>query len=100
MNTKDQVRSIFVSLMNMVERNLFVKLKEIQTNGRGDVSFLITHLVHLELNHRVSCPYTFEQNGVIELRNRRVVEKRFALLIQVHLSSLCWVHALELLFML
>lgn len=79
--------------LDMIERTFFVKLKSILTNGGGKFQFLNTHLSALGLNHRVIFPSTLEKNVVVKSRNKRVVEKGLALLLQGGLPTIYWLRA-------
>ena len=46
--------------------------------------------------HQVSCPYTPEQNGISERKNRHVRETVVTLLQQASLPSMFWYHACAL----
>lgn len=72
---KDKAHPIFVSFMTMVKRNISIKLKSVQTDGRDEFKFVDTHFAHLGINHRVTCLYISEGNDVVESRNIRIVEK-------------------------
>lgn len=47
--TKDDVQSLFMRFINMVEHNFNVKLKSVQIDGDGEFSFLPTQLANLGL---------------------------------------------------
>lgn len=46
---------------------------------------LVFHLQFCEIQHRVTCPHTLEQNGLIECRYRQIVELGLTLLAQASL---------------
>lgn len=66
LNTKDQVKPIF--------------LKMVQSDNGGGLKSLEYVLEFLGIIHHFTCPYTSEQNGVIESRHWRVVETSMTLL--------------------
>lgn len=63
----------------MVERNFNTKIKVVQPNVGKEFVFL-TKLGALGLQNIVTCKS--QQNGVMESRNHRVVERGLALLVQ------------------
>lgn len=67
-------------------------LKEVQTD-RGKFTFLTTKWQSKGLIHQLTCPYTSKENGTVENRRTRVVEKGLALLLQATLPSSFWIHS-------
>lgn len=57
-------------------------IKEIQSN-RG-TKFLKLSSFHFSKRYhrRISCPYTYSQNGVVERKNRHIIETRLSLLLR------------------
>jgi transposase InsO family protein len=45
------------------------------------------------ITHRISCPYTAQQNGLVERKHRHVVEMGLAMLAQSDLSKEFWVES-------
>ena len=43
--------------------------------------------------HRISCPYTPQQNGIFERKHRHLVETALTLTSEANLSSSFWFHA-------
>ncbi|GKD37953.1 retrovirus-related pol polyprotein from transposon TNT 1-94 [Tanacetum coccineum] len=58
----------------MVERQFTKKLKNVQTDWGGKFRNLASLFSSLGNIHWRSCPHTSEQNGLVEHRNRHVVE--------------------------
>jgi transposase InsO family protein len=52
-------------------------------------NFLETH----GILHRLTCPHTFEQNGIAERKHRHIIETGLSLLAQSSLNSKHWVDA-------
>lgn len=71
------------------------KIRAFQSDGGGEFmstrfqSFLASH----GIAHRVSCPYTPEQNGVAEQKHRHIVEVGLTLLATTHMPLKYWVEA-------
>lgn len=53
---------------------------DFQTDGNGEFTPPIVALGKYGILHRLMCPYTSEQNGVIECCNKRIVERGNVLL--------------------
>ncbi|KAD1469156.1 hypothetical protein E3N88_42767 [Mikania micrantha] len=74
----------------MVERQFNTKLKSVQSDWGGEFRTLSTLLSSLGIIHRLSCPHTSEQNGIVERRHRHVVETGLTLLAQSHVPQRFW----------
>lgn len=57
--------------------------------------FLTHNLQSNGLLHHVTCPYTSNQNGMMESQDRRVVEKGLSLFLQASLPTSMWIHAFK-----
>lgn len=95
---KNQVYYIYLNFSTMIERKFYVKIKEVQTDGWGEFIFLSTKLHSFRFCHHVTCLYTSEQNGVIESRNKQVVEMGLAIFLQSSVSIHFYHYAFRLLF--
>ena len=68
----EKIISTFVSFKKMIENHLSLSIKSIQSDGGGEFvnkifsMFLTDH----GIVHRLSCPYTAEQNGLVERKHR------------------------------
>lgn len=45
--------------------------------------------------HKVTCPHTFHQNGVVECRHRHIVERGMALLLTAYTPITLWPYAMQ-----
>ncbi|KAD7116530.1 hypothetical protein E3N88_03798 [Mikania micrantha] len=79
----------------MVERQFNTKLKQVQTDWGGEFRSLSSFFQSLGILHRLSCPHTSEQNGVVERRHRHVVETGLTLLAQSHVPPHFWQFAYD-----
>lgn len=70
-------------------------IKSLQTDWGGKFQNVSTFVKTLGIIHRVSCPNTQEQNGVVERQNCIIVEKGLKLLAQSSLPQLFWEHAFK-----
>jgi hypothetical protein len=92
---KSDVFVCFFKFKCLVENLLSRKIKQLQTDRGGEFtsSQLKTFLANNGIVHRISCPYTSEQNGIAERKHRHVVESGLALLAHSHLPNKYWVDA-------
>ncbi|KAD2393789.1 hypothetical protein E3N88_40766 [Mikania micrantha] len=89
------VFDLFSRFIVMAERQFKTKLKAVQTDGGGEFRKLTPHLSSMGIQHRFSCPHTSEQNGVVERRQRHVVETGLTLLAQSHVPQRFWHFAFD-----
>ncbi|KAK1412849.1 hypothetical protein QVD17_34395 [Tagetes erecta] len=87
---KSDVFATFKQFITMVERQFQTKLKSVQTDWGGEFRKLSPFFSDLGIIHRLSCPHTSEQNGVVERRHRHVVETGLTLLAQSHAPQKFW----------
>jgi hypothetical protein len=93
--SKSETFTCFVKFKCMAENLLSKKIKFFQSDGGGEFTsnqfknFLTTH----GIQHRISCPYTAQQNGLAERKHRHIVETGLALLAQSKLPITYWVDA-------
>ena len=79
----------------MVENRFSSKIQQLQIDGGGEftsrlfMNFLSDH----GISHQISCPYTPQQNGVVERKHRHIVAIGLCLLAQSRLPSSFWVEA-------
>ncbi|KAD4178089.1 hypothetical protein E3N88_26680 [Mikania micrantha] len=92
---KSDVFPTFKQFLVMVERQFNTKLKQVQTDWGGEFRSLSSFFQSLGILHRLSCPHTSEQNGVVERRHRHVVETGLTLLAQSHVPPHFWQFAYD-----
>lgn len=51
--------------------------------------FLSTNRIH----HRLTCPYTSQQNGIVERKHQHIQEMGWTLLAKAHLSNCYWMNS-------
>jgi hypothetical protein len=92
---KSEVLTCFTKFKNLVENFFSCKIKQIQTvNGGEYVSTAFqTFTTTYGILHRLTCPYTSEQNGASERKHRHITETELSLLAHSCLSSSYWVDA-------
>ena len=67
-----------------------LKIKAIQSNWGGEYRPFTKILQSHGISHRVSCPHMHQQNGVVELKHRHIVEIRLALLYHANMPLHFW----------
>ncbi|KAL4585655.1 hypothetical protein LXL04_010278 [Taraxacum kok-saghyz] len=92
---KSQVFPTFVQFHKMIKNQFSSDIKQIQSDWGGEYRNFTTYLNDHGIGHRVSCPYTQEQNDAVERRNRVIVEKGLSLLAHSSLPDLFWEHAFK-----
>jgi len=69
MKHKSQVFDIFLTFQAMIRTQFQSPIRFVQTDWGGEYRRVSLLLQHLGIGHRLSCPYTQEQNGTVERRN-------------------------------
>jgi len=77
---KSDVFTVFYQFQAQVERQFSLKIKSVQTDWGGEYRKLNTYFKTISIHHRVICPHTHEQNGMVERRHRHIVETGLTLL--------------------
>lgn len=85
LKNKSETFSIFQQFKAMVELKFNAKIKNLQTDWGGEFRPFAPFLAKLGINHRLICPHTHHQNGVVERKHRHIVESGLTLL--KHASS-------------
>jgi hypothetical protein len=94
-SNKSDVFSCFVKFKTLVENFFSCRIKQFQSDNGGEyvsnqfTSFLTSN----GILHRLTCPYTSQQNGVAERKHRHVMDIGLSLLAQSRLPSSFWVDA-------
>jgi hypothetical protein len=87
---KSEVHHVFLEFQTHVERLLNRKILSVQSDWGGEYQRLNTYLKSVGIHHRVSCPHTHQQNGVVERKHRHIVEIGLALLAHNSLPLWFW----------
>nr|CAC37623.1 copia-like polyprotein [Arabidopsis thaliana] len=92
---KSKFISVFIAYQKLVENQLGTKIKEFQSDGGGEFTSnkLKEHFREHGIHHRISCPYTPQQNGVAERKHRHLVELGLSMLYHSHTPLKFWVEA-------
>ena len=88
---KFDVFDIFIQFQLHVERLLKHKIIHVQSDGGGgEYRNLNTFFNKLGISHRLSCPHTHQQNGVVERKHRHIVETGLTLLAHASVPFHFW----------
>ncbi|KAG8501579.1 hypothetical protein CXB51_003840 [Gossypium anomalum] len=90
---KSQAIECFSQFQKMVFTQFGKHIKQFQSDWGGEFRAFSSVLANQGILHRVSCPYTSEQNGVAERKHRHVVETGITLLAQANLPMDYWGYA-------
>ena len=90
LNQKSQALSTFVQFKTLVENQLGKKIKAIQTDNAKEFLAFSNYLNECGIFHRLTCPYTHEQNGSIERKHRHITSTRLTLLAHASLPLTFW----------
>lgn len=91
--TKSSVRDIFIKFKKMIEHQIGLKIKQLQTNNEEEFLALRSVLEDSGIIHRKSCPYVHQQMGVMERRHRHIVDCGISLLDQAKIPWSFWDYA-------
>ena len=90
---KSEFFAVFVAFQKLIENKLSVKIKQFQSDGGGEFVNLQMkkHLLECGIEHRISCPYTPQQNGLAERKHRHIIELSLSMMFQSHMPLQYWV---------
>ena len=93
---KSQALDCFIKFMNLVENQSDKKIKALRTYQSRE--YLTNKLKRLcdenRIVHQLTIPYTSQQNGVVERRNRALFEMVRSMMAQAHFPITYWGNAL------
>jgi hypothetical protein len=93
LHAKSDVYECFIKFKVLAEKQFSTSIKQLQSDRGGEFisnhfqSFLTKH----GIVHRKSCPYTSQQNGLVERKLKHILETGLTLLAHSHLSNQYWV---------
>ncbi|CAL2255962.1 unnamed protein product [Prunus armeniaca] len=92
---KSEVFSKFLQFHALIQNQFSAAIKCFQSDGGGEfLSKAFTDfLASKGIVHRLSCPYTPQQNGLAERKNRHIIETAITLLTTKALPSQFWFHS-------
>ncbi|KAK0599011.1 hypothetical protein LWI29_001530 [Acer saccharum] len=90
---KSDALQTFIQLKKLVELQFDIKIKCLQADIGGEYQPFIPYLSNLGVQIRFSCPYTHQQNGILEREHRNIVEMGLTLLAHANLPLKFWCEA-------
>ncbi|GAU34785.1 hypothetical protein TSUD_205890 [Trifolium subterraneum] len=93
LKSKSDAFTIFKQFKTMAELQLGHSLKALQTDWGGEFRPFTSYLANEGIIHRLICPHTHHQNGVVERKHRHVVDLGLTLLSQANLPLTYWDHS-------
>ncbi|KAL5540169.1 hypothetical protein UlMin_007250 [Ulmus minor] len=87
---KSEALDCFIYFKTQVENQLNTKIKIFQNDWGGEFRSFSNFLDKYGIIHRVSCPHTSQQNGIVERKHRHVVELGLTLLAQFSVPKPYW----------
>jgi len=97
LKSKDEAPDKFVEFKRLVENQTGLKIKAFHTdNGKEFCNSIMDRVLkESDIQRRLTVPYTPEQNGVAERKNRTLVETARCLLKQSGLPITFWAEAVN-----
>ncbi|KAG8501032.1 hypothetical protein CXB51_003112 [Gossypium anomalum] len=92
-NKTSEALDKFLYLPKLVDVQFGCKIKALQTDWGGEFHAFPKVLSQLGIHHRLFCPHTSEQNGLVERKHRHVVDTGLTLLAQASMPMHFWAHA-------
>ena len=95
LHRKSDVFATFVKFKTIAEKLFSTSIKQIQTDNGGEFTSnqFKKFLTAQGIFHRLTCPHTSQQNGIVERKHRHIQEMGLTLLAQSSLSPQYWVDA-------
>jgi len=87
---KTQAITVFKSFKLYSEKQTGFLIKSIQTDNAKEFLVFRSFLDEHEIQHRLTCPHTHEQNGSIERKHRYITEMGLFLLASANLPLTFW----------
>ncbi|KAL0641599.1 hypothetical protein Bca4012_102628 [Brassica carinata] len=90
--TKDRVLDAFRNFQIYVTNHYHAKIKILRSDNGGEYTSnaFKQHLSQYGILHQTSCPYTPQQNGVAERKNRHLMEVARSLMFQSNVPKRFW----------
>ncbi|KAL0796318.1 hypothetical protein Bca101_067695 [Brassica carinata] len=90
--SKDRVLEDFINFQNYVTNHFNSKIKFFRSDNGGEyTSHAFTqHLAKHGIIHQTSCPYTPQQNGVAERKNRHLMEVARSMMFHTNVPKRFW----------
>nr|KYP42260.1 Retrovirus-related Pol polyprotein from transposon TNT 1-94 [Cajanus cajan] len=92
LKNKSEALTIFKQFQAMAKLQFNHKIKSFQSDWGGEFRPFTQILTSLGITHRLICPHTHHQNGVVERKHRHIIEMGLTLLSQAFLPMKYWDH--------
>ena len=94
---KHEVQEVFKRFSSRASTNFGVKIKHIRSDNGTEFknSGLDDYLDELGITHELSAPYTPQQNGIVERKNRTLVEMARTMLDEYKTPHRFWIDAID-----
>ena len=95
MKAKSEFPKVFATFIALVQTQFSCNIKVFQSDGGTEFTNnqVRTLLSQNGTHHRLSCPYTPQQNGRAERKHRHIVETGLAIMFNAHVPAIFWSHA-------
>lgn len=90
LRNKSEAFQTFCNFKALVELQLGTKIKNIQSDWRGEYRTFTGFLQTNGINHSISCPGSHQQNGIVERKHKHVVEHGLELLANASMPLRYW----------
>lgn len=98
LHNKSEAFSAFQQFKTLAEKSLHCPILRLQTDGGGEFRSFTPFLKTHRIEHRLTCPYTSQQNGLSERKHRQIVDMGLTLLSQASIPLAFWEDAFLLQF--
>ena len=99
LKNKSEVFSKFLIFKALVENQFSTTIKTLRSDGGGGGEYtskdFTSYTAFHGITHQISCPYTPQQNGLVERKHRHLIETTITLLSQASLPSQYWSFAVQ-----
>ena len=93
LNLKLKLYLFFKPLSPWLNYNLILKIKSVQSDWGGEYRPFSALLASHDISHKIICPHTHHQNGVVERKHRHIVDLGLTLLYHASLPLQFWDYA-------
>ncbi|CAM8981982.1 unnamed protein product [Rhodiola kirilowii] len=90
--SKDRVLEAFMNFQNYITNQFNAKIKVFRSDNGGEYTSntFKQHLANHGIIHQTSCPYTPQQNGVAERKNRNLMEIARSMMFHTNVPKRFW----------
>lgn len=74
LNWKSDVVKNFLQFYKHAKKQLSIVLKYVPIDGGGEFKALTPYFTQHGIEHRITFPYTSNQNGILKIKHRQIVE--------------------------